>query len=375
MPNPFVLEAIRPGDPFCDREQEKDRLVSLAESNTNVVLSSPRRYGKTSLVFQVQDRLAGNGALTIFANLLGTDSVFDVANRVARAVYSALHHRESLLDKGKRYAKALAGFRPVVRLDEHGAGISVEAQAKDPLALLESVFEDIGRIAASEDSLVSVALDEFQDICRIKQSGQIEGVIRGAIQGRKASYIFPGSRRGLLLAMFNDRKRPFFRSAEHMALPPLPDDDAARFIQERFASAGKRCPDDVARALVRKAEGHPYYVQRMARELYDISAQTCVSADLDPALQRTLWAERYGYEAELTRLSPPQMRVLKALAAEPAPELLAEDFLSRCRTPPSTVSVSAKRLREEDLIEQTNGQWRVVDPVFARWLKALAPYR
>jgi len=371
MPNPFVLEAIRPGGSFCDREREKSRLVALARSGANVVLSSPRRYGKTSLVFQAQDRLAHDGALTIFANLLGTDSVFDVASRVARAVYSTLHRKESLLDKGTRYAKALAGFRPVIRLDERGAGISVEAASKGPAALLESVFEDIGHIAASEKTLVNVALDEFQDICRIKQSGQIEGVIRGAIQGQKASYIFPGSRRGILLAMFNDRKRPFFQSAEHMSLPPLPLDDATRFVQDGFASAGKHCPGDVALALVNRVEGHPYYVQRMARELYDINSTSCAMQDLDAAMHRTLSAERYGYEAELARLSPPQMRVLKALAAEPAPELLAEDFLARCRVPPSTVSFSAKRLKEEDLIEQSGGHWRVVDPVFASWLVAL----
>ena len=372
MSNPFVLEAIRAGGSFCDREEEKARLVSLARSHANVVLSSPRRYGKTSLVFQVQDQLARDGALTVFANLLGTDSVLDVASRVARAVYTSLHRKESLLDKGKRYAKALAGFRPVVRLDEHGAGISVEAGAKDPAALLESVFEDIGRIADTEKALVNVALDEFQDICRIKQSGSIEGIIRGAIQGQNASYFFPGSRRGVLLAMFNDRKRPFFQSAEHMVLPPLPLVDAARFVQERFAASGKHCSGEVADAVVQRVSGHPYYVQRLARELFDVSDEACSLRDLDEAMDRTMAAERYGYEAELSRLSPPQMRVLKALAVEPAHELLSSVFLTRCRAPASTVDFSAKKLKEEDLIERSEGRWRVVDPVFARWLAALS---
>lgn len=53
MPNPFLIETLSPDSPFCDRDDEIARLQSCAESGTNVVLFSPRRYGKTSLAVRV----------------------------------------------------------------------------------------------------------------------------------------------------------------------------------------------------------------------------------------------------------------------------------------------------------------------------------
>ncbi|MBE9580287.1 MAG: hypothetical protein IMF18_01555 [Proteobacteria bacterium] len=46
MNNLFVLGVIPPGAPFCNRSKELKELMSYSESNANVVLYSPRRYGK-----------------------------------------------------------------------------------------------------------------------------------------------------------------------------------------------------------------------------------------------------------------------------------------------------------------------------------------
>ena len=51
--NPFYLKEMPVDAPFCDREKELADLISYATSNSNVVLFSPRRYGKTSLTKRV----------------------------------------------------------------------------------------------------------------------------------------------------------------------------------------------------------------------------------------------------------------------------------------------------------------------------------
>jgi len=50
MANPFTLRVIPPGFPFCNRTVELEQLSSHAGNKANVVLFSPRRYGKTSLI-------------------------------------------------------------------------------------------------------------------------------------------------------------------------------------------------------------------------------------------------------------------------------------------------------------------------------------
>ena len=47
MSNPFYLQEIPVDAPFCDRGGELKELQSYAEAKANVVLFSPRRYGKT----------------------------------------------------------------------------------------------------------------------------------------------------------------------------------------------------------------------------------------------------------------------------------------------------------------------------------------
>ena len=61
MANPFTLRVIPPGFPFCNRAAELKYLYSHADNKTNVVLFSPRRYGKTLLIRRIQSGLSDNG--------------------------------------------------------------------------------------------------------------------------------------------------------------------------------------------------------------------------------------------------------------------------------------------------------------------------
>ena len=61
MKNPFVFGGVVSGEAFCDREQELAELVRAAQDGQNVVVHSPRRFGKTSLVRRVLDEVAPQG--------------------------------------------------------------------------------------------------------------------------------------------------------------------------------------------------------------------------------------------------------------------------------------------------------------------------
>ena len=50
MVNPFVINGIIPDKYFCDREKETDKLVKCIYNQSNVLLTSPRRMGKTQLI-------------------------------------------------------------------------------------------------------------------------------------------------------------------------------------------------------------------------------------------------------------------------------------------------------------------------------------
>ena len=60
--NPFFLAPHTPVPFFCDREKETEDLVSYLENGSNVALISPRRYGKTGLIYHVFDALQAKKA-------------------------------------------------------------------------------------------------------------------------------------------------------------------------------------------------------------------------------------------------------------------------------------------------------------------------
>ncbi|EPR34473.1 ATPase [Alkalidesulfovibrio alkalitolerans DSM 16529] len=375
MPNPFRLETIRPGQPFCDREEETRVLLAHARDFRNVVLSSPRRYGKTSLALRVQSQLESEGWACLHADFFGVDSMEDVARRIGRALLKALDRRETLLGKGRRLLKGLKAFRPAFHPREDGGiTLTVErvSESGDPVRLLENVLEDLAEVVGRKEFSLHVTFDEFQEVTRLKESGQIEGIIRTCIQGQDASYLFLGSRRGVLRAIFNERKRPLFQSAIHMQLDPLPYADVVPFVENLFKQEGKSITTEGAKAVHALVEGYPYYVQRLAGEAFEAAEGPVSREDVVRALARVAHGERYGFQAVLSTLTPSQIKVLRALTKHPTSEPQSAEFTALSGTPASSVGFAIKKLESEDLIEKdARGVWRVVDPVFRLWLNEL----
>jgi predicted AAA+ superfamily ATPase len=69
--NPFTLKEIPDGSAFCDRKKELKDLTGFASAGENVLLYSPRRYGKTSLVGKLQGHLESEGAITCGKSVIG----------------------------------------------------------------------------------------------------------------------------------------------------------------------------------------------------------------------------------------------------------------------------------------------------------------
>ena len=58
MENPFVLQPYKNAELFCDREKETQEIIDDLLNGVNVTLISPRRYGKTGLIYHVFEEIA-----------------------------------------------------------------------------------------------------------------------------------------------------------------------------------------------------------------------------------------------------------------------------------------------------------------------------
>jgi len=372
MYNPFYLRVLPVDAPFCNRAKELDELTSHARNKANVVLFSPRRYGKTSLVKRVQERVKKDGVVTIYVDFLGIDSVEDLTSRIASRFYAYSYGKDPLLKKAMR---ALGAWRPVIRPDpEYGISVSVERVSQQRgIDLLNETLENFGSVIQGSKSGVHVVFDEFQEIVELPESMKVEGLLRGHIQTHsRASYFFVGSRRRVLSDMFNLRKRPFYRSAITLSLSPLPQEDSLLFIQEQFKRGGKTCPDEIARKIIEKAEGYPYYLQRMPYAIFEVSGGKVNENDLIQGVQKTLDEEGTLFEAMLRGLSLQQIRLISALACESTETPFSLKYMGKHGLGSiGGVQGAMKRLLELDYIEKKDGAYKVVDPVFSIWLRHL----
>ena len=124
MKNPFTLKVVSDGTRFCNRTKEIEQLMRHAENEANIVLFSPRRYGKTSLVHQVQSRLSERKYLTVFVDLFGLSSVDNIADRIARGIFEGILSHKPLM---KKAADIIRTYKPSLAIsDSPSLSLSVE---------------------------------------------------------------------------------------------------------------------------------------------------------------------------------------------------------------------------------------------------------
>jgi hypothetical protein len=368
--NPFYLKEMPVDAPFCDREKELADLISYAKSNSNVVLFSPRRYGKTSLTKRVQESLKSDGTLTAYCDLFGVTSVEEIAGRIAKSIYAVTKKKERMFQKAINF---ITSFRPVLSPSPEG-GISVSVQTSfktDGLRILEDTMDSLERFIDDVALPVHVAFDEFQEIAEVDNSIGIEGILRQYIQKIQCSFFFIGSRRRILLDIFNDRKRPFFQSAFNYELKPLPEKDLIPFITSQFKRAGKYINEENASKICQLVSNHPYYMQKFCFFLYEEIQKKVIQQDIVRTSALVMESERVVFESILQGLTTKQIVMLSALAKEPTAKVYSASYMARHNLGSTGgIQQSIGTLSKRDLIEKNDktGVWFVVDPIFENWL-------
>ena len=370
MKNPFTIKVVSEPRNFCNRTQEIENLVRHAENATNVVLFSPRRYGKTSLVRQVQSRLASQKFITVFIDLFGLSSVDNIADRIARGVYSGVYRHKSLL---KKAAGIIRTYRPSMSMSEDASfSLTVEKASQRLFGedLLEDTLTGVGNFLKDAKHQVNIVLDEFQEIVELKNPN-IEGILRSHMQMHPASYFFVGSRRRVLLEMFSLKRRPFFQSAIEFKLDVLPHQELTDFIAGRFAAGKKNCSDPLADQIAEMIDDHPYYAQKLCYLVYEEAGSRVTPEAIQKAFRGLLESETFYFEKCVQILAPQQIAVLKAVAREPTSSILSTPYMQKHNLKSvGGVQGAIKKLGALDYIEANrDGVWQIVDPIFGRWLE------
>lgn len=262
-------------------------------------------------------------------------------------------YSEYYCDKCRRYPIMDPGRRAHIR--------PTQAEVVDCMDLPE-------RVANQRATRVVVMFDEFQEIATVDNPMILETMRHRCEMHGNVSYIFAGNNNLVFRNMFQEKGGLFNNFAHWLELGPIPESQLEKFLMDKFASGKGKLKKDAADLIVGVSGGYPYYVQKIAHELFHISpsptmtqAEEAVGAVINhqSPLCSTIW--------ESIR-SPLHRKYLLAVANEPR-VAHGEDFVRRhgLRSR-SHVQRTEKQLEMRGIID--DGE--IIDPMFVLWLRSTA---
>ena len=373
--NPFVYgRPITREEDLADREDEKRSMRGDALSGQALMLNAPRRYGKTSLARVVAGRLLEeDGTPYVYADLWGVRSIADVVGVLGEA-----YARASGLSQAQRsVAEILRGIGFEVKLagvlSVRYEGATRGGTEEDERRALRELLRVPERMAGrSPSGRLLLVLDEFGELGNVP--GEPNAPMRAAFQDSPdVSFVFLGSKRSLMDALFSDRRRPFYNFGRRMELGRLAYDELGDFVEKRFGEAGVRISEGGVDFLLDLTRGHPYRAQQIAYHSFEhalrvggMADEEVVLAARDEALRETA-AE---FRAILDGMTPAQRAVYVALCKEPTRELYSRPYMRRHGIRgPGSVDGAVRTLVNLGELETGNDGPTPTDPLFAAWVR------
>jgi hypothetical protein len=375
MGREFFPLGVATGEAFCDREAERKRLSGNMLGNGHTWLMAPRRFGKTSLVAQVLTELQHGRQPPLHSAVVDLLPAYDISS-AQKPIFSGVGKLSGqILTKPERLHRAAARFfvrlKPEVTLTDEGLVVRLSPSDSQQQDIVDALM-GLDRMAGEHNVRAVLVFDEFQQLASLPHHASLEASIRHAVERAcHVTYVFSGSNRHILAAMFEDSSRPLYRLCERMVLEAISEDDYRDFLASKASARwGENLSDEVFRAIYRVTEGHPYYVTRLCRRLWAES-----SVPTRDQVDHEWWAhvreEHSVISATLAGLRPNQRAILTALAQEPTNQPRSQEFLTRAGVAGSSATLAIQWLTKRDLIQQgANGTLRVLDPAIRYYLQA-----
>lgn len=367
--NPYHYGSPAKGEYFAGRDAELAAIVSRLSNGINVVLMSPRRYGKTSLLLRAEDVLRDGGAAIVHVNVFGCHDLATLASRLATAAYR--------LPGGRwhRAAHAVPDFlrrirgTPSVTFEGESPKFSFEPRLEGADA--NTVIADIYAILAdvSARRAAALVLDEFQAINDL--GAHVPSLLKSlADEHTHVALVIAGSKQHLMEDLVAAPTSALYGMAERITLGPVPVEVMVPYLRERAQTGKKPMSDAVAHRLVDLAWPVPNDIQRLAYEAYDAAARVIDDEAVMTGLERAVQHEAATYAERYERLSAGQRRVVSAIAVDPPAEPYSAAFVARTGVAnASSVSRAVEAMREDEVLDERDGVLVVADPFFAAWLR------
>lgn len=370
-PNPFFTTCDIPDSFFCDRKNESEELKRLITNGNNVLLTSPRRMGKSGLVHHVfNDKEIREGYYTFYIDIYETSCLEEFVQKLGREIVGKLSGKG--FDAINSFIRTLSSLRGSFTVDP-STGLPSFSVGIGDIVRPEITVDEIFNYLEKADKRCIVAIDEFQQIANYEQSN-VEAFLRSKIQlMRNTAFIFSGSEKSLLSEMFFSHTRPFYQSTTMMSLRPIERTVYVAFAKQMFAKYGKQIDQVAVEDTYDLLQGYTFYLQRAMNESFSLlpDGKECDTVFILSCIDGILNANEDLYKDILASLTPNQRAVLSSIAKNGiAQNIMSEDFArSNGLGSISSIQSSVRSLLKKQLITRDAQKRCYLDDKFMElWL-------
>lgn len=374
MENPFYITGIIPEPYFCDREKETTWFIRTLENKAHILLTSPRRMGKTQLIRHVFEQPSiKDNCYTFYTDIYPTTSLHELVLFLSKEIYSVLVPKgKAVIDKFLAGLHSLAGsigYDPI-------SGLPTFDIKLGDIHAPELALEEIFRYLELADKPCVFAIDEFQQIALYPEKN-VEALLRAHIQKmNNCLFIYAGSNRHILENMFNSAAKPFYNSAEQIYLDCIPKDVYTAFANEQFSKAGRKILPEAVSLAYDLFEGHTYYVHNVLHNAFAyLNADKVIDeSDIHETLSNILEEKGRTFASVMNQLNFQQKETLIAIAKEgKARGVTSVAFVKKhALKSPSSVQYAISALLDKQLLTYQNEErtktYSVSDRFLEMWI-------
>ena len=369
--NPFIVEGYLSKEYFCDREKELEILYRNVQNGSNTTLISPRKMGKSGLIFRYFEDLSGNNlAQSIYVDIYSSRSLNDFIKLLAEAILLKFPEKSVI---GKKFMKFLKGLRPTISFDPFTGVPQIQIEYQ---SLQEKVYTIQGLFSFLEEQnmLIVIAIDEFQQINEYPEKN-VEAILRTHIQQLKnIRFIFCGSNKSMMTEMFTLAKRPFFASTRLLYLDKIDDAKYKLFIRNHFEINKKHIESEALETILNLTKSHTFYTQNLCNYIFSMKTNSIDIQVVRRAMAAILKENESFFFQYRQLLTSDQWNYMIAVAKEDeVSQATAQKFISKYNigTPANSRRILKSLIEKELILENLSkdkSTYQIYDVFLSRWL-------
>lgn len=350
MKNPFKFGTLVDGEFFTDRVTELESIQRMLDSENHLVLVSPRRFGKSSLVAKA---VKASGRPSISLNMQNMLSIEDFASKILRELFR--------LYPLERIRHLMTHFRiaPMVSTNPITNGIDVSFQPViNGIVLLEDAMALLEKVSTENKKLI-VVFDEFQEIMNIRKG--LDKQLRSIMQEQQhLNYILLGSQESMMTEIFERKKSPFYHFGKLMHLSKIPYEDFRTYVAERLPLK-EASQNSVVDDILSFTGLHPYYTQQLSAQVWEmITYDKLFDNVVSEAVNAIIQAHDLDFERLWLSFNRTDRFIMQSLSSNKNP-------MQNRQMATSTTFSAIKRLMKAGYVIRTE-DYEVEDPFFKIWI-------